>query len=71
MSLCPQCAAEVEGQRQARAALRDSRPIDIPTSLLGNLSQIPMEADDELADDDDPFRQRPAKGEPRDRRRRR
>src|ERR1700743_3580842 len=52
MSQCPQCAAEVEGQRQARAALRDSMPIDIPTSLLGSLSQIPLEADDELATDD-------------------
>ncbi len=30
LSLCPQCAAEVEAQRQARAALRDSRPIAIP-----------------------------------------
>jgi len=43
LSLCTQCAAEVEAQRQARAALRDSRPIAIPTSLLGLLSQIPQE----------------------------
>ncbi|MDT5009950.1 MAG: hypothetical protein QOH57_1567 [Mycobacterium sp.] len=72
MSLCPQCAAEVEGQRQARAALRDSRPIDIPTSLLGSLSQIPLEADgDELARGDQSFGRRAAKGEPRDRRKRR
>ena len=41
LSLCPQCAGEVEAQRQARAALRDSRPIAIPSSLLGLLSQIP------------------------------
>jgi anti-sigma factor ChrR (cupin superfamily) len=41
LSLCPQCAAEVEAQRQARSALRDSCPIAIPTSLLGTLSQIP------------------------------
>ena len=41
LSLCPQCAAEVEAQRQARSALRDSRPIAIPSSLLGLLSQIP------------------------------
>jgi hypothetical protein len=41
LTLCPQCAAEVDAQRQARAALRDSRPIDVPTSLLGQLSQIP------------------------------
>jgi anti-sigma factor RsiW len=41
LSLCPECAAEIEAQRQARAALRDSRPIRVPTSLLGMLSQIP------------------------------
>jgi hypothetical protein len=41
LSLCPQCATEVEAQRQARAALRDSGSIAIPTSLLGLLSQIP------------------------------
>lgn len=44
LSLCPECAAEVDAQRQARAALRDSCPIDIPTSLLGLLSQIPHAA---------------------------
>ncbi len=44
LSLCPQCAAEVEAQSQARAALRDSCPIVIPTSLLGMLSQIPHDA---------------------------
>jgi hypothetical protein len=41
ISLCPECAAEVEGHRRARAALRDSRPISIPSTLLGLLSQIP------------------------------
>ena len=41
LSLCPQCAAEVEGQSQAREALRDSNPISTPSSLLGLLSQIP------------------------------
>ncbi len=60
LSLCPQCAAEIEAQRRARSALRDSRPIAIPNSLLGQLSQIPhhsaMEPTDptpqaELADD--------------------
>ena len=44
MSLCPQCAAEVEAQRQARAALRDSQPIVVPSSLLGMLSEIPRHA---------------------------
>ena len=43
LSLCPQCAAEVDAQRQARAALRDSCPIAIPSSLLGLLSQIPQD----------------------------
>ena len=41
LSLCAQCAAEVEDQSRARAALRDSRPIRIPSTLLGLLSQIP------------------------------
>jgi hypothetical protein len=41
LSMCPQCAAEVDAQSQARSALRDSQPIAIPTSLLGMLSQIP------------------------------
>ena len=42
LSLCPQCATEVEAQRQARSALRESHPIAIPSSLLGQLSQIPL-----------------------------
>jgi hypothetical protein len=41
LSLCPQCSAEVDGQSRARAALRDSRPISIPSTLLGLLSDIP------------------------------
>ncbi|MGE2717688.1 anti-sigma E factor RseA [Mycolicibacterium litorale] len=41
LALCAQCAAEVEAQSQARAALRDSQPIAIPNTLLGMLSQIP------------------------------
>ena len=45
LSLCPDCAAEVDAQRQARAALRDSCPIQVPTSLLGALTQIPLSAD--------------------------
>jgi hypothetical protein len=44
LSLCPQCAAEVEAQQQARAALRESHPVNIPSSLLGLLSQIPNQA---------------------------
>jgi hypothetical protein len=49
LTLCPQCAAEVEAQQQARAALRDSCPINIPSSLLGALSQIPKHVDREQA----------------------
>lgn len=41
LSLCPDCAMEVDAQRQARAALRESLPVDMPSSLLGLLSQIP------------------------------
>ncbi|OBG85575.1 RNA polymerase subunit sigma-70 [Mycobacterium sp. E136] len=44
LSLCPQCAAEVDAQRQARAALRESRPVAVPSSLLGLLSEIPHHA---------------------------
>jgi hypothetical protein len=47
LSLCPECAAEVEGQSQARTALRDSLPISMPSSLLGLLSQIPQAAPDD------------------------
>jgi hypothetical protein len=52
LSLCPQCATEVEAQRQARAALRDSCPIVIPSSLLGLLSQIPDHAPKAQSDAD-------------------
>ncbi|WP_139825339.1 anti-sigma E factor RseA [Mycobacterium conspicuum] len=43
LSLCSECAAEVDGQSRARSALRDddSHPIRIPTNLLGLLSEIP------------------------------
>jgi anti-sigma factor RsiW len=44
LSLCPECSAEVDAQGQARAALRDSCPIVVPTALLGMLSQIPNHA---------------------------
>jgi hypothetical protein len=49
ISLCPECAKEVEDQRRARAALRDSHPIRIPSTLLGLLSQIPHSPQDEAA----------------------
>jgi hypothetical protein len=44
LSLCPDCSAEVDAQGQARAALRDSCPIVVPSALLGMLSQIPHRA---------------------------
>ena len=50
ISLCADCATEVEGQRRARAALRDSHPIRIPSTLLGLLSQIPHCPPDDDAD---------------------
>jgi hypothetical protein len=42
LSMCPQCASEVDAQGQARDALRDSCPIPMPSALLGLLSQIPQ-----------------------------
>ena len=47
LSLCPQCAAEVDAQGQARTALRDSHPVSMPSTLMGLLSQIPQSTPDE------------------------
>jgi anti-sigma factor RsiW len=69
MSLCPQCSAEVDAQGQARAALRDSCPIVIPTKLLGALSEIPRHAPLEPPAED--VAPQLAAGEPRVRRKRR
>lgn len=68
LSLCAQCAAEVDAQGQARAALRDSCPINIPTGLLGLLSQIPHSTpeDPPVGDDANKFANDPG----RDRRKR-
>jgi hypothetical protein len=56
ISLCPQCATEVEDQSRARAAMRDSCPIRIPGGLLGMLSKIPQSPrDDATAQLPDPF----------------
>ena len=41
ISLCPECAAQVDDQSRARTALRDSQPIRVPSTLLGLLSEIP------------------------------
>src|SRR3984893_10970062 len=68
MSLCPLCATEVEAQRQARAALRDSCPIVVPSSLLGMLSQIRHPASPEPPEQAD--QPQLADGTPRTRRKR-
>lgn len=69
LSLCPQCSAEVDAQGQARDALRDSRPVTVPSTLMGLLSQIPQSAPEEPAPTtgDEPA----APGNPRGRRKRR
>ena len=41
LSLCPECATEVEAQRQARAALRDSCPIVVPELPAGHVVPDP------------------------------
>ena len=42
LSRCPQCAGEVAAQSQARDALRESRPVSMPSTLMGLLSAIPQ-----------------------------
>ncbi|CAM2795869.1 DNA-directed RNA polymerase sigma-70 factor [Prescottella defluvii] len=41
LALCPECAAEVDAQQQARIALRHAGEVAMPSSLFGVLSQIP------------------------------
>lgn len=41
LAACPECAAEVDAQQQARRALRCSGEMSMPSALLGLLSQIP------------------------------
>lgn len=55
LSLCQECAAEVDDHTRARAALRDSHPIRVPSSLLGLLSQIPHSPHQGSAPFSDPF----------------
>lgn len=43
LSVCRECAAEVEQQRAARAALRTSGEVTIPSDLLGALGRIPTQ----------------------------
>jgi anti-sigma factor RsiW len=69
MSMCPQCATEVDAQRQAREVLRDACPVAMPSSLLGLLSQIPQHAPIEHPEPADSAQW--ADGAPRARRKRR
>jgi anti-sigma factor RsiW len=62
LSLCPECAAAVDDQSRARAALRDSHPIRIPSTLLGLLSEIPhYPSDDDATATSDRFADRDAR----------
>lgn len=70
LSLCAQCAAEVDAQVQARSALRESRPISMPSTLLGLLSAIPQTAPDEPVPSPPPDGEQPDRGQ-RGRRKRR
>lgn len=47
LSVCQQCALEVDSQSQARAALRESLPVSMPSTLMGLLTQIPQSTPDE------------------------
>lgn len=69
LARCPQCAAEIEAQGQARAALRESRPISMPSSLMGLLSSIPQSAPQDPAPEPPPAP--PSGAAPRGRRKRR
>jgi hypothetical protein len=45
LSVCPECAAEVVAQGQARTELRAAAGPGIPSSLLSSLRSIPVEAE--------------------------
>ncbi|WP_445185676.1 anti-sigma factor family protein [Pseudonocardia sp. Cha107L01] len=45
LSRCPECAAEVIAQTQARLALRGSAAPSLPSSLLSSLRAIPQETE--------------------------
>ncbi|WP_040837648.1 hypothetical protein [Nocardia brevicatena] len=42
LSLCPECAAEVEAQQQARIALRRAGQVSVPAGLHDSLTRIPL-----------------------------
>lgn len=70
LAQCRQCAAEVEAQGQAREALRESRPVSIPHTLMGLLSQIPESApEDQPPAPPQPDLRRPGSQRPRRKRR--
>lgn len=69
LTLCQQCAAEVDAQGQARAVLRESRPVTMPSTLMGLLSQIPESTPEEPTPG--PEDDRPGDGTHRGRRKRR
>lgn len=51
LEMCVQCRGEVDAQSAARAALRRSGEVTMPTRLLGELNQIPTrEIDIRMAD---------------------
>ncbi|AOW91981.1 RNA polymerase subunit sigma-70 [Rhodococcus sp. WMMA185] len=50
LSICPDCAFEVDAQQQARRALRGGGDVAMPSSLLGLLSQIPTCNQSDTAD---------------------
>ena len=64
-------AAEVEAQGQARTALRDSRPVSMPSTLMGLLSQIPQSTPDETMPPPPRLAEQLADDNPRGRRKRR
>jgi hypothetical protein len=71
LSLCSQCAAEVDAQRQAREALRESWPVSMPSSLFTSLSQIPNAPLVPPDDVQQPIGDQLSSDRPRERRRRR
>ena len=42
LARCSQCSGEVDAQSQARDALRDCRPVNMPSTLMGLLAAIPQ-----------------------------
>jgi len=71
LALCGQCAGEVEAQGQARAALRDSRPVSMPSTLMNLLSAIPQSTPDETQPAPPSLTDQLADGTTRSRRKRR